>query len=404
MRHVLCDMVQRGSVTAMEAASILRDIFFNTANTLYNLELPLIPLQPEESLDSLGKKASRVSWTDNFGLLKRFLRAEPSIEFLRLQWLDYTSTLRLRILPIKQAIKMFDQGKFVGITKAVLGLLQHDITSHGFSTTGEFLLYPRFDGVRKGSRPGYATVQCEFQKENGDELRSCPRTVLRRQVENADTHGLNFLVGFEIEIVFMRREVVEGEFQYGCTPINEGGHAWSSARPLQRDDLMELLGTIYNNLERAGIEILQFHPESAPGQFEFVLSPLPPLLAVDTLIAARDIIYSAAANADMRATLYPKPFAQSCGKSSSGVSLSLCECDLGCKTCCWRTVALKPVLRQQFCSNRKLPDSTPCRYRRSPSSIHDSSRPLGGFLCWCTEAYESNCSFRLLKRCKLRKS
>ena len=140
----------------------------------------------------------------------------------------------------------------------------------------------------------------------------CPRTLLRKQVEKAGAHGVEFLIGYEIEIVFMSKEVKDGEFRYGDTPITEG-HAWSTARALHSDDLMDVMEIIFEKMERAGLTLEQFHPESSPGQFEFILGPLAPVLAVDALIAAKEIIQSTATNAGMRATLIPKPYPQATG-------------------------------------------------------------------------------------------
>lgn len=56
-----------------------------------------------------------------------------------------------------------------------------------------------------------------------------------------------------------------------------------------------------------GIDVQQFHAESGPGQYEFILAPLPPLLAVDTLLQARQAIAQIAALHGLRATLHPKP-------------------------------------------------------------------------------------------------
>lgn len=123
---------------------------------------------------------------------------------------------------------------------------------------------------------------------------------------------MEFLVGFEIEVVFMSKDIKDGVFNYGSTPIDEG-HPWSTAQPLQSDHLMDVMETIFEKLERAGLALEQFHPESSPGQFEFILSPLPPVLAVDTLVAAKEIIQAAAANAGMRATLFPKPDPEAVG-------------------------------------------------------------------------------------------
>lgn len=212
------------------------------------------------------------------------------------------------MLPLKQALKLFTAGKSIGITKAVLGLLQPDEAIPSFTATGEYSLYPCLEGLRLGTRANHATVQCEFQeKVTGEESPICPRTMLRRQVEKAAEHDIDYLVGFEIEIVFMSRKKVDGGFSYRDIPINEGGHSWSNARALQNDDLMDFFEKIFKRLENAGIELQQFHPESSPGQYEFILGPLPPLQAVDTLLAAREIIIITAANAGMRATLIPKP-------------------------------------------------------------------------------------------------
>lgn len=322
MNQVLNEYVSRDAVTVVEAVKIVQDIFFNTSNRLYKLDLRLTPLTSISSNNRLSKALPKTCWETNFLRFQHFLNKNPSIKYLRLQWLDYTSTLRLRLLPINRALKMFQEKKFISVTKAVLGLLQEDASSVGFSATGEYNLYPCFEGLRCASRPGHATVQCEFQEKDGQEVSACPRTLLRNQVEKADSYDLSFLVGFEVEVVFMRREILNGGFQYGGRPMNEGGHAWSATRALQDDNLMDMMETIFHNFQRSGIELQQFHPESCPGQYEFVLSPLPPLEAVDTLLAAREIISLAAANANMRATLIPKPFPNT-GGTGAHVHLSM---------------------------------------------------------------------------------
>ena len=144
LREVLGKHIERGSLTTVEAIKIVQDILFNTANQLYGLELNLVPVI-SAVLSNISP--SKVSWTDNFAQLQRFLCQEPSVRFLRLQWLDYTNTLRLRILPIKQALRMFSEGRFTGIVQAVFGLLQTDAICPGFSATDEYTLYPQFSST-----------------------------------------------------------------------------------------------------------------------------------------------------------------------------------------------------------------------------------------------------------------
>jgi glutamine synthetase len=73
-----------------------------------------------------------------------------------------------------------------------------------------------------------------------------------------------------------------------------------------------IIEEIYDVLTDAGIEVQQFHAESAPGQYEVVTGPLPPVEAVDALVFTRDTIYNIAAKYGTRATFYPKVFSDSC--------------------------------------------------------------------------------------------
>ena len=313
---VLSEYVARGAIKINSAKRIVTDLLFNTANTLYKLDLKLTSL----SLPLLGDSPVSPAtikhdlWSPNLQLLENFIQQDQSVKFLRLQWLDYTATPRTRVLPMKQALKMFRAQKCLRLVQATLGMLQTDELCPGSLPAGSFALYPDFKGLRLGSRTGYATVQCEFREEESlEEINIDPRTLLRRQVEKGKANGLEFLTGFEIEVVFMSQTVVEGQTRFGLSQTHAGGHAWSTSRALHDNHILDLLESIASKFETAGIELDQFHAESAPGQFEIILGPLPPLEAVDTLIAAREIISSEASNVGLRATLFPKPFPEAAG-------------------------------------------------------------------------------------------
>lgn len=128
----------------------------------------------------------------------------------------------------------------------------------------------------------------------------------------SSAQSLDFLIGFEIEIVLMSRDD-EGKL---ITLSGSGGHAWSASRALHDPKIVTVLAEIYETLSAAGIELEQFHPESCSGQYEFVLPPYPPLVAADTLLHTREIIFSVVARHDMRATLFPKPFPMMAGTAS----------------------------------------------------------------------------------------
>ncbi|MCJ1398400.1 hypothetical protein MMC11_001598 [Xylographa trunciseda] len=312
--HVLGRYVLRGTLVTTQAVQIVEDILFNTSNKLYDLKLKLTPLPSTRTVNNPTSVTPENSiYSQNFALLNSFLDSNPDIIFIRLQWLDYTSTLRTRILTTTQAISMASQGKFIALVRAVLGLLQQDIPTPGCGgPVGEYSLVPCFESLRCGPKnPSYAIVQCEFS-ESGTmaPVSICPRTCLRNIVERAKAEKcIEFLVGFETEVVFMHYSTPsspEDYIKFGTSPVSHA-HAWSSTRALQNPKMMGCLEAIAIGLKDSDITLQQFHPESSPGQYEFVTGPLPPLAAVDAVITTRDIIQSIASQFEMRATFHPKP-------------------------------------------------------------------------------------------------
>lgn len=184
----------------------------------------------------------------------------------------------------------------------------------GCTPVGEFKAQAIFSSLKQGPRADYASVQCEFREADGSPFPLCPRSILRTRLETSKQQlGLEFLVGFEIEIVFMSRSPTDGTLS---TLFDTAGHAYASSRAVQDGKILDVLGEIHDRLEAAGISLEQFHPESCLGQYEFVLPAKPCLEAADTLLQARDIITTVVAGHSMRATLYPKPFANMAGTAS----------------------------------------------------------------------------------------
>ena len=282
---------------------------------LYGLDLPLNPLF--SSPNSLAIR-TRPSGSSDLDRLTFFLREHPSVKFLRLQYLDYTATPRLRIIPIRRILAMLqDEGSLnVGITKASLGLLQNDAIIPGESATGEYRLHGDLSSLKSGPSEAYATIQGDFREDDGSPAVLCPRSVLRRALLESKLHGLEFQMGFEIEVVFLARTSEKNGKSRYTTIADSAGHAWSSARALHDGNILKMVEEIDETLCKAGIYLDQWHPESSSGQYEFVLSPLPPLEAVDTLIHAREIICTVAARYSIRATLHPKPFPMMAGTAA----------------------------------------------------------------------------------------
>lgn len=362
MKEVLCESITRKSLQPAQSVKIVEDIFFNTSNRIYNLGLCLNRLGPSRQLIQFPKNTKIV----NVEGFIRFLDQNTSVNFLRLQWLDYTATLRTRIIPKRFAVDMFSNQKSIGITNAVFGLLQQDQVVEGFPPIGEYELVPCFEGLRLGERDGYATVQGEFREKDGAQVPICPRTALRKIVEIAKKKGLSFLVGFELEVVLM---TFEGE------PLSHA-HSWSNTAALRNPGVMDVLEEVVAKLERSKIKVEQFHPESAPGQYELVTGPLPPLESVDALLAARDIICAVAEKHRLRATFIPKPFPKACG---TGAHVHISMTPNNCHKSFYAGVLahLRSILAFTYCN--------PCSYERMQDSVWSG----GQYVAWGSQNRET---------------
>ncbi|KAL4245772.1 glutamine synthetase family protein [Abortiporus biennis] len=240
------------------------------------------------------------------------------IKYIRLLWLDYTNTPRMRIIPVDYFGKLLSSGgrPGVGVTKATFGLVHLNMTP-GFSPTGEYLLVPDLQSFRIcGSfAPGHAIIMAYVQEkvpqpDVGLDVPLCPRTLLRRVVDFAAKEaGVSFLIGFETEFILLsqtRPHIVE---------VNHADWAASAKLPAGQVETV-VLEEIADCLVASGIELQMTHAEAAPGQYEVVTGPLPPLEACDALVFTREVIYNVARKHGLRATLAPKVHANSTGSSA----------------------------------------------------------------------------------------
>lgn len=298
-------------MTVPQAIKAVQDIFFNTSNDLYDLDLTLKPFPQPSTAPSVPQKLPSDRLTD-LQMLTDFTKQHPATKFLRLNWLDYTSIPRMRIIPISRVLSMLQKsGRLtISITEAALGLLQNDTIISGVALAGDLSLVADFASLRLGPHAGYASVYGSFTQNNLP-LAICPRSTLQRVLATADAQKIEFLIGFEIEIVFMSR--VDGQL---VPIVGSEGHSWSASRALHDPVILNVLTEIYDTLEEADIHLEMMHPESASGQHEFILPPYPPLKAADTLLHAREIIFAVVAKHGLRATLIPKPFPNMAGTAN----------------------------------------------------------------------------------------
>jgi len=311
---VFVDYVTQGDFTVEQAMEIAADILFNNSNKLYALDqkarCPSVTLSDSVTLGTTSSVTIAVS------KLNCFMQDNPDIEFIWMQFVDYTATVRVRMFPVREFAKIVRNERRIGITLAARFLLQDDMMAPGGSAAGQFYMEPDLSSLCRNVAVSSksATVMSFWRSEDGDELEGCPRTMLQNVVNRLKADfGIDITCGFEMEIVFLKPITNEkGESEYAPLLTN---HSWSNMTSETRS-VIPLLEEIYQALSSIGIYLEQFHAESSPGQFEFILPPNSSLAAVDTLIKARQTITHVAEKHGLRATLYPRPYPMAAGTAS----------------------------------------------------------------------------------------
>ncbi|PGH12658.1 hypothetical protein AJ79_04157 [Helicocarpus griseus UAMH5409] len=313
--------VDKGDYTPAQAMETVQNIMFSNSNRLYNLnqsaDIPSLSSSQSQSHTSSLDLFDPVSASSAEEAFKKFLAKKPHVEYIWMQWVDYTATVRVRMFPVSEFAKILSSKRKVGICLAVLNMLQTDLTvPPDPKCSGQFILFPDISSLCRnvGLPSKSATVMTFWKDDNGGELEGCPRTTLQNIVSKCQKEfNVKMLVGFEIEVVFMKAVKKENaSTSYSPWLTN---HSWSNMTS-ETVQALPMLERIAQELEEIGIRLEQFHSESSPGQFELILPPYSPLASADALIKTRQTITNIAAQYGLRATLHPRPYSSAAGTAA----------------------------------------------------------------------------------------
>ncbi|MFE5887552.1 glutamine synthetase [Streptomyces sp. NPDC056462] len=175
------------------------------------------------------------------------------------------------------------------------------------SPDGDLRLYPDLDLlVELSAQPGWAWAPVDRITQEGERHPGCSRTFLRRTVlEAAERHDVTFKASIEIEWAVAQPPGPEGEFVPAVS-----GPAYGAARQVELSDCAaELLAA----LARQGVEVDQFHPEYAAGQFELSVAALDPVAAADRSVLVRQTIRAVAQRHGLAVSFAPAVLGQGVG-------------------------------------------------------------------------------------------
>jgi glutamine synthetase len=231
---------------------------------------------------------------------------EANVRFVRLQFTDVLGVVKNVAIPVESLPAalagdiMFDGSSlegFVRIEEADMYLQPDPATFQVFPwTTGEAVT---------------ARLMCDVVNPDGTPFAGCPRSALKRVLDEMRDLGFTVEVAPEIEFFLFERDQdgmpttrtkdLAGYFD--LSPVDEG-------EDVRREIVLAL--------ESMGFQVEASHHEVAPGQHEIDLAPADALTAADHITTLRVVARTVARRLGYHATFMPKPVA---GINGSGLHL-----------------------------------------------------------------------------------
>ncbi|WP_433337321.1 hypothetical protein [Spirillospora sp. CA-294931] len=240
--------------------------------------------------------------------------AAKDVEAVALTYVDTSGITRTKAVPVARLEHAAAWG--VGMSPVFDAFLLDDsIVTGRFAggPMGDLRLHPDLDRlVPLAAMPGWAWAPADRVDQEGAPHPLDARWLLRREVALLAALGWSVRAAFEVEWVLSDGEGEDfapaaGGPAYGMTRISE---------------LAGYLRDLLKALAATGVEVMQIHPEYAPGQYELSVAAQDPVAAADTSVLVRETIRAVSFEHGMVASFSPKVLADSVGNGGH-VHLSL---------------------------------------------------------------------------------
>ncbi|KAI7288785.1 hypothetical protein KC343_g1094 [Hortaea werneckii] len=248
--------------------------------------------------------------------LQKFLQSNPSVQYIRIQWMDYSGVLRARLVPIDRCLRIASGEENACMAQA--GMLVPISTAPRIFSISDYhetwFIRPEWSSLQVcGFKPNHASVMsCVDQKDAEERFDKCPRYQLKQTLSKLEQEwGAKVLMGFEIEFILLDQE------NKVFRPLDcLNGYARLAGL---RGETLNLLEEILDALKRSLVPIHQFHAEAGE-QLEIALAPEPAMKAIDSLVTAFETIRTICVRHNIKATMTPKAVL---GGDSNGLHLHM---------------------------------------------------------------------------------
>ena len=201
---------------------------------------------------------------------------ERGITKIKVGGFDIDGVLRGKYIAADKFFSALESG--FGFCDVIFGWDMGDVLYDNGKTTGFHTGYPDVIARVDPStfrvlpwEPQTASFLCDFYQADGSPHPACPRNVLRRVIERANTMGYAPKIGAEYEFFVFREtsESMRAKDYRGMTPLSPGmfGYSW-----LREGQNSELLHAILEDFAAFDIDIEGLHTETGPGVLEAALT------------------------------------------------------------------------------------------------------------------------------------
>ncbi|PVH99959.1 protein fluG [Periconia macrospinosa] len=230
--------------------------------------------------------------------LDAFLADHSSINYIHLQWLDYSAILRTQIVPLHIA-KDLASGSLDPFTLGEGCMVIPVSTDPKYFADGPEVweLHPDW-----ASLIPFVSGEGDGEHARVNITRCCPRQLFKSVLQSfQEANSTTILLGFEIEFSLLSATLSSP----AVNPLDPNpGH--SSTSGLRNPSRLSLLTSIATSLHASGIPVRKFHTEGVE-QYEIALCPKPALEAIDALLHAHETIRRHALAANLQATFAVHP-------------------------------------------------------------------------------------------------
>ncbi|GAB3790736.1 glutamine synthetase family protein [Virgibacillus kimchii] len=226
---------------------------------------------------------------------------EKGIEFIRIEFLDYSGITRGRTIRRDNLKSVMEKG--VNFSTAIMS----------FDVFEEYIPDPMY-GAEDGDffalpdpatfailphRKKTARMLCDLVDINGDPWKGCPRFALKNLLGKLET-----LLGGKLHMAYEQEAYLLQE-KDGKLISADNSHCFSTTGI---DIQEEFIHDFVHSMEGMGVETEQISSEYGPGQVEINLRYTDALKATDDQVTFMHMFKQIARNYDMIGTLMPKPF------------------------------------------------------------------------------------------------